>query len=1218
MASVQASIAFDRPVRSVQQKPYSRPLAFREQSMRRELENRNPFGSPNPSTTSSNETDSGSVSGLDNLHLEGYGNKINISNHTRGFSRSSNGDERHRPDLNIITTFASPNMPMKSEAVKVNEVQAKQVASDRKLKAMSVVSHKAIQSTATPVDREPSPQFPPIKFNKNQTSTNSPKRTKPLQRLQNAILQRQRSPLTQHIPIGITIPKTHAAMVDQMADSALPMATPITPAIVVTPAGAQVPWVLQRRGTGEKDSASSTYSAITFGRLKHNRDMPPTPTTADLDNVYMSEKMAPYQPRGSQESTRRILSDGSEPLRPESQGWWNLMLSPLLRAGSVASRKPRQPSDTPPVPPLPFAKEKLDSPVLSALSARSDPSFLVSPHETEPSPDTPRRQGLASVRGSTWSRWTEWETEREMGTEPEPEPEHTIGQQTPKIEAGDQGWWATSKGPGLAAEYYHACAVEQLTGEPYFDCINHSCAQKLPKLQSIHDLDKTKIKSLGSPFDENKGLNLPADIKSPNGSDAARSPTGMSDTLSPNELSPNVREASMVPIVKARSLDSSSDKALVTKDRVVDEPVSQDRAASPVFPPAYTKSRNNDDDLPNIAVVTRSEPPPPQVIEIKVSHQTPQAPASSPTPAEKALPSDVEVSDAKSPVAEPVSEKHVTVNPPPVSPGPMSPEGQKSLTPPDAVQLSKLDRKVAATTPVVFNNYAYRSQLPDRPAFISSETEYPALPDRAPTAPVTAQDLETSRRLSVEEHRRRLEKEDAAFKKVGGLWRGRGCFPKNGCFGRDGREGRTKRRWTIGICLILLIIIVVSIVLAVTLTRRGNGTPIDSQWLNLTGFPPMPTGILTIAAPNLVAQQSGCVNPNTMWSCAVPKDDQNQIGTNEPTQPNFRFEITFKNGTVPSNLTIPIGKLEERAADPFTDNLFVPNPSPPNEADQIFLGKTTDNITEPFNGETTPFFITFMPTFPVLPAGYNDSSKEQLVRRQSNSSLLNDIPAPELAADGSAAPDSLLPTTPFPISQPVRLYNRGLVDEHYGFYMYYSKSIFLSGYQLDSTGITAGSNNPVDADQNGGSTKSQAASRCTFAQTRYLIKMFTDPEFNGHLLSPSPNANTTESAKEGKQQRTNSATDFTQPGSFPYPATITLDRHGGDIDTKAVFCYGMNNGQIVKDLKTLVAEERSFGGFIINPAPSIIGDSNKGEFNQTAGGIDGGTGGCECTWQNWQ
>jgi len=323
-------------------------------------------------------------------------------------------------------------------------------------------------------------------------------------------------------------------------------------------------------------------------------------------------------------------------------------------------------------------------------------------------------------------------------------------------------------------------------------------------------------------------------------------------------------------------------------------------------------------------------------------------------------------------------------------------------------------------------------------------------------------------------------------------------------------------------------------------------------------------------------------------------------------------------------MTIPVQSnttktTQKSASDPFTNDLFVPNPQPPNTVDQVFLGDTTDNITAPFNGEVTPFYITFMPTYPVVPSSFNTSistsAKSLHVRQSSNSSDTTAIPAPSLAADGSAAAANLIPNSPYAINQPVRLYNRGLQDEHYGFYIYYDKSIYLSGFPITPDSWNGSQNDPQNADQDGGSTKGQAVSRCTFAQTRFLVKFFTNSSFGGALLGQSlqlggpPDISSTKKSKN--TNTTSSATDFVQPGSFPYPASIILDRHGGNIDSKGVYCYGISNGQILQDQKLNVLETRDFGGTLIN-------NPNLQPFNSSAGGIDGGTGGCSCEWQNWR
>lgn len=82
------------------------------------------------------------------------------------------------------------------------------------------------------------------------------------------------------------------------------------------------------------------------------------------------------------------------------------------------------------------------------------------------------------------------------------------------------------------------------------------------------------------------------------------------------------------------------------------------------------------------------------------------------------------------------------------------------------------------------------------------------------------------------------------------------------------------------------------------------------------------------------------------------------------------------------------------------------------------------------------------------------------------------------------------------------------------------------------------------------------------------------------------------------------------------------------MNKKGAYCYKMDpsgNGKIILDSTSpqVVLENRAAGGVAINPAPSKLtlatgGNADGSGFNSSAGGIDGGTGGCSCEWRNWQ
>ena len=433
------------------------------------------------------------------------------------------------------------------------------------------------------------------------------------------------------------------------------------------------------------------------------------------------------------------------------------------------------------------------------------------------------------------------------------------------------------------------------------------------------------------------------------------------------------------------------------------------------------------------------------------------------------------------------------------------------------------------------------------------------------------------------------------------------------CFG----QRREKKKWSktrkcCCCCLCLLIIllaIAIAIPVAIVLSRHHNNSS-HSIWVNITNYPPVPTGILTVARPNLVSNDSGCVNPSAMWSCAVPKEQQSVIVPNDPDQPNFVIAIRYE----PTN------------SSSVQNHVFQPAPQPPTVEEQTFLGNTTDHNAEPFAGENTPFIISFNP--PTNAGG--SSSKMRILKRQGSAlssaagsatttasgstsfgtntipNLATAIPIPETNPDGTAEPANLLP---FPVYQPLRLYNRGLDNEHYGFYTYFERSIFLRSITIQNTTEQAQGNIPADAD--GGSAEMGATAVCTWRDTRFLVQIWTRK--NSTQLLPKPTG-----GSPAGSSSTNSSTTFVRPGSFPYPVTITIDRHGGGLSTKMLFCYGMDEREHIDvNSRKFQPEDRASGGSLVNPALGPFTNVNVTIAQGGPGGIDGGSGGCGCQWQNF-
>lgn len=513
----------------------------------------------------------------------------------------------------------------------------------------------------------------------------------------------------------------------------------------------------------------------------------------------------------------------------------------------------------------------------------------------------------------------------------------------------------------------------------------------------------------------------------------------------------------------------------------------------------------------------------------------------------------------------------------------------------------------------------------------------------------------------IERTRRRHEKEDHVAHKAGGFWRGRGCVPESGCYGRSGREGRQRRRiWIGAICLAFLLLTTLGVVLGVVLSRRmargpdGNTTPttggstggseIENIWLNLTDFPPMPTGLSTIVAPDNSQIVNGCAAPSTLWSCSLPPEQQAANEPSDADQPGFIFQIQYDNntrqlwnmpnGTPPTptqpqastsskasasnsasstsasasatatnsieggDLSNPSSSPQKRATTLY-DTGIAPNPDPPSFQEMWFLGNTTDGIvSDEKAGEPTPFYISFF-TNTSGSAGPNMLRPDETEKRgigngigsgsDSTGSLSDFLPPPPLNADGTGAPAQL---RPYPFQQPLRLFDRGLPTEHYGFYTYFNKTIYVTSMDGNDT------SDPVAADANGGSREGTAKFLVSWTQTRFIVKIWTRKGGAGRLMGGSggPAADVDNLAA--------------MPGTFPYPVTVGEDTHGGSVDLKATFAYGVEPDRHVNTTDaTLFTNDVGFGGSAVNPRLP------NGDLSW--GGVDGGTGGCRCEWVNW-
>ena len=1042
------------------------------------------------------------------------------------------------------------------------------------------------------------------------------------------------SPSDRAVMIGISVSPEDLADHDVSADEspaepehldtgryAISRRPSITPSNVVTPAQGKAPW---SDGSDESvrpprrraRAASSVYSQAQQNGVRvldssivppvpplppdarrHNADFyplnskqPPSSSSRVVSTSTVfddDEDMDTGERPGTGESQLRILtkqaSIDSIATRHRSRGWWDHIVTPFWPRSPMTFK-----GSSPPIPTLSNSRRAIE-----AIHDREKPTS----HHV--SPETAGYEGLRSGHTS----WTDMSMDAEceqtaLDLDGQPHRDLSVSNTPRELPTADPPISPIGhEGFGAAAEYYEACLYDMHSLEPYFKCQNHICLpSKVGPTEAIGGQKGSSARAVDEDVDPGEGPER--QITEPSQSLALQQAPR-------NRFSAAFREA-VGPESRPKQRPFSEETEIEDLDTTPDV---EEAHAAPIVRAREPVPATQSTLLDNVNGHTREIE---ESLALPPSEPTPQQPPAYSPPRQERPP-----------------RRYVAVMPPDrrpntfeqtISPAPQMP---RDTLPVVEAPRHNAESQLASTRDVRFHYY----ENPDtnRPETTLADLYPPPRDARRSqkTWEIREKDTQTPR----EHHSKIL----AGFDK---------------CFGREKKPMSKKKKWMlIALAIGLLLMVILIIVLAMTLIRkggRGQTVPVQTAWLNMTGYPPIPTGISTIVQPKPVSEVSGCVVPSTMWSCDLPKEEQQSSSTGAADQPNFRVEIVFQNGTNGSTANVSsvnrrsYGDNHKRsygrmvnsvsagsfirdrlleARNTLSGDLYSPSPSPPSEEDQTFLGNTTDNNTVPFNGEYTPFFMSFLsPT--KLPS--------RLLKRQGSSStdnttdpfpnITNIIPSPDTNPNGTAAAAVFLP---YPSAQPLRLYNRGQSTEYYGFYTYFSKSIFLK-----STAPIDGISNETSSvpdDEDGGVEEDAASVRCTWAQTRFLVQIWTN---KGFVASP-PASNTNSSTSSGNSNNltASSANDFQAPGSFPYPVTIKLDRHGGDINSKMIYCYGIDDEEKpISSQKKIELEDRSFGGTLVNPTQGPFGDVNVTLADGGPGGIDGGSGGCECQWKNfdWQ
>lgn len=989
---------------------------------------------------------------------------------------------------------------------------------------------------------------------------------------------------------------------------------PVTPTILVTPATEKTPWAevpeeQTQRSRGRP--TSSIYSQVPQygGRFKNSSIVPPIPPLPPDSRQHIEHTKSPdgcndksppsrvmssctvfdeeedpmiesqWRPSSGESQLRLLTKKGSSDsiaTRHRSQGWWNHIGSPFWPRSpmtfTVASPSSKYPASA-----LPNA-------------SHTSPSAVEQPSSNRTSPQTPAQEILRSSHTS----WTDESLDADCdkrGLDFDKGGRESLTGLLGEMPVPDIFSPARHEGFGAACEYFEACLYDTHSPTPYFECRNHFCIPPRPEPKEavlVHD------GNFAGPIDGNipqNDVSAPREVVLPPNLAIQQAPKNRFSAAFHEAVGPNPKPRPVSEATVIEDLDTTPDVQEAHVAPVVRAPGPRPAVQPPLF-------ENGPD-------VSREVGDPPAPVYVTPRHP----PAYSP------------------PRARRTPRRYVAVMPPdhpqrtlgqPLSPAPSTP-GQRQPSR-DVMPLDNMN--LSSRIPPLRNHYNENYEIHGHEGRTTLADLYPPPRDTS----VIQRDWDVEEKYELPSRERRA----------------RGCPKINNCFKRDKKPKKKKKWMLVALSIGLLLMVILVVVLAMTLSKKGDKVSVQSQWLNMTGYPPIPTGISTVVRPYVMEQISGCVAPSTLWSCDLPKEEQQSLSSSAPNQPNFRLEILFKNET--NTAVGNASNVDKRACKGVTRNpyaynidpvsvvsfirgrllhtrdvlssaLYTPSPSPPSQEDQKFLGNATEKNTIPFDGEYTPFFITFeLPT--KLPSrlfkrhGSNNPDNST----DSFPDVTSAIPAPSTKPDGKAAAATLLP---YPSAQPLRLYNRGQSTEYYGFYNYFDRSIFLKSTAPLNASSTNMSPNPDDED--GGAPEDAASVRCTWAQTRFLVQIWTKRGYTRSLpANPANSTSTSHSLDRSKDLNNSSANDFTPPGSFPYPVTITLDRHGGDIKRKMIYCYGIDDrGHMVSKEKKVQLEDRSYGGVLVNPALGPFGSVNVTTSEGGPGGIDGGSGGCGCKWETF-
>ena len=240
-------------------------------------------------------------------------------------------------------------------------------------------------------------------------------------------------------------------------------------------------------------------------------------------------------------------------------------------------------------------------------------------------------------------------------------------------------------------------------------------------------------------------------------------------------------------------------------------------------------------------------------------------------------------------------------------------------------------------------------------------------------------------------------------------------------------------------------------------SRSSTEAGAEADAADWGGLPPIPLGDVLVRPSGVASRLATCVAVPLQWSCSLPPDTRFPVTTaiNDGLRvPEFRFTIRRR---------------PRAPGGPESEWKPVPG-SVPNATDYASVAAVDGTAG---GGEETALDIS-LATVASSSAGTTAPGA--------------DLQGP--AAGGiMVRPEShMLP--PVLRNQPLRLFNRGQDNEHYGFHVYFDKTVQFASNSSNSSSGGGGSGLPPGRDT-GGVSASESRYRIRWANTRFKVAIFT-------------------------------------------------------------------------------------------------------------------------------